>query len=149
WLTDILDGFIARKYNLQTRFGAFFDQFVDKIFITFGLIALTDLGFIPIWLTLPMLFRDYLVTGIRSLMNSEGKILKSEMSGKLKFGLQMLTILTATLLSALSLTNPDIKKWMYTVILWVMIIATAEAYYALIEFFWKNRKILGKVFSKA
>lgn len=142
WLTDYLDGIVARKFNMQTKFGAFYDPFVDKILVSFTFIVLVDLKLIPIWLVILMLFRDYLVQGIRSMVKEEGVILKSEWSGKIKFILQMATLVIAAFLFALSYSYPSVGIWMYNVIFWVMVVATAEAYYALFEFLYKNKKII-------
>ena len=94
------------------------------------------------WLVILMLFRDFLVQGIRSMVKAEGVILKSELSGKLKFGMQMFTLIFATLLWALSYSYPSMTSWMFYAIFWVMVVATIEAYYALIEFLYKNKKVI-------
>ncbi|MBD3319020.1 CDP-diacylglycerol--glycerol-3-phosphate 3-phosphatidyltransferase [Candidatus Woesearchaeota archaeon] len=142
WVTDFLDGYIARKRGLQTKFGAFYDQFVDKILVAFSLITLGDLGIIPMWLVILMLFRDYLVTGIRSMVKAEGVILKSEWSGKIKFGLQVITIIIASALFALAPYSSFIAQYMYVIVFWTMVVATLEAYYALVEFLAKNWKVI-------
>jgi len=146
WITDLFDGIIARKAKLRTKFGAFFDPFVDKILVSFVFIAMGDLGLIPIWIVILMLFRDYLTQGIRSMVKAEGIILKSEWSGKIKFILQMTTIVFATFLFALSFSFSSVKAWMYLAIFIVMVISTIEAYYALFEFLYKNRKVMKKWF---
>lgn len=142
WLTDFFDGRIARKRGMQTNFGAFYDPFVDKILVTFTFIVLGDLNIIPMWLVILMLLRDYLVQGIRSMVKAEGVILKSEWSGKIKFVLQMTTLVFASLLWSLSYIYPSLNNWMLNAVFWVMIIATIEAYYALFEFLNNNKKTI-------
>lgn len=146
WITDILDGYIAKKRKLSTKFGAFFDPFVDKILVGFTFLVLSDLGIIPMWLVILMLFRDYFTQGIRSMVGAEGITIKSEWSGKIKFGLQMATIIFATFLLALSYSFPNIKENMLIAVFWVMVVATVEAYYALFEFLYKNRKMIKEWF---
>jgi len=144
WITDILDGHMSKKIALQTKFGAFFDPFVDKILVSFTFIVLGDLDIVPMWLVILMLLRDYLVQGIRSMVMAEGTILKSELSGKIKFGIQMTTLIFSTFLVALSYSFPSIKDWMFTAILSVMVFAVLQAYYALFDFLYKNRQIIKK-----
>ena len=144
WITDIFDGRLAKSKNLQTKFGAFYDPFVDKILVSFTFIMMGWIRIIPMWLIILLLFRDFLTQGIRSMVKAEGKILKSEWSGKIKFGLQMFTLCLATFLMGYGYGHPEIIPWMLKVIFWVMIITTTEAYYALIEFLWKNRRVMKK-----
>lgn len=140
WITDILDGHLAEKRRLITKQGAFFDPVVDKVLVSFAFIVLGDLNIIPMWLVILMLFRDYVTQAVRGMAVSKGIILKSEWSGKIKFGLQIATIIFATFLLALSHTFEGVKEWMFTAIFWAMVITTAQAYYALFEFLYKNRQ---------
>ena len=142
WVTDILDGYLAKKNGLRTKYGVFFDPFVDKILVSFTFIVLGDLKIIPMWLVILILFRDYVTQAIRNKAGEKGIILESEWSGKIKFGLQMTTLIFAALLLALSYSFESIKTWMLTAIFWAMMVATVEAYYALFEFLHKNRRIL-------
>ncbi len=142
WLTDILDGYLAKRNKSITKRGAFFDPFVDKVLVSFVFIVLGDLKIMPMWLVLLMIFRDFATQAIRNAANSEGAILKSEWSGKIKFGLQMIALIFAVLLIALSYTIEDVRKWMYPAIFWFMIIVVIWSYYALFEFLYKNRRII-------
>jgi len=142
WITDLLDGYLAKKNTLTTKRGAFFDPFVDKILVVFTFIVLGDLKIIPMWLVILMLFRDYITQAVRSMANVKGEILKSEWSGKLKFGMQMVTLIFTSFLLALSYSFDSVGAWMLTAIFWMMVIVTAEAYYALFEFLYKNKKKL-------
>jgi len=142
WLTDVLDGYFAKQSKSITKKGAFFDPFVDKVLVSFAFIALGDLEIIPMWLVLLMIFRDFATQAVRNIARSKGSILNSEWSGKIKFGLQMATIALATSYIALGYSYPAIKGWMPSAIFWAMAIATAEAYYALFEFLYKNRETL-------
>jgi len=147
-LTDIFDGIIARKYNLKTEFGAFMDPFVDKLMIISLFIVLLDLGLVPGWIVLLLIARDIFTQGVRSAMNAKGKILKSEVSGKVKALLQIITILFAIFLSAIfkaGLFTVFLDTWTLTLIFWVALITLIESYIALAEFFVKNRKVLLKI----
>lgn len=140
WLTDVLDGYLAKRNKSITKKGAFFDPFVDKVLVSFAFIVLGDLKIMPMWLVLLMIFRDFATQAIRNAANSGGVILKSEWSGKIKFGLQMIALIFAVLLIALSYTIEDVRKWMYPAIFWFMVIVVIWSYYALFEFISKNRQ---------
>ncbi len=140
WITDILDGHLANKKRLGTKHGAFFDQFIDKILVSFAFIALGDLKIVPMWLVLLILFRDYIIQAIRGKASLDGTILKSEWSGKIKLGLQMMALIFTTFLIALGYSFESVGSWMLTAIFWVVVIITIEAYYALFDFLYKNKE---------
>ncbi len=64
-LTDMLDGKIARKYNLVTNFGKFMDPLADKLLVCSALIALSDLNRIPAWIVIVIIARDFIISGFR------------------------------------------------------------------------------------
>ena len=137
WITDVFDGIIAKKFNQKSKVGAFMDPTVDKFLVLTIFVVLVDLNVIPFWIAILIIGRDFLVQAIRNLAKSKGKILKSEWSGKLKFGLQMLTFVTA----AYSLSFQINMQIVY----WVAIITLLESYYALAEFLYKNKTFLSVV----
>lgn len=107
WIIDYFDGYIARKYNLITNFGIFFDPLVDKVLILSMYFVFVDLGFIPIWMAVLSLFREFLVTGIREVSSVKGKVVGSNWMGKAKWNLQMIIIIyTLLFLLARSLDYP-------------------------------------------
>ncbi len=93
WIIDYFDGYIARKYNQITNFGIFFDPLVDKVLILSMYFVFVDLGFIPIWMAVLLLFREFLVTGIREVGSVKGKVVGSNWMGKAKWNMQMIIII--------------------------------------------------------
>jgi CDP-diacylglycerol--glycerol-3-phosphate 3-phosphatidyltransferase len=100
-LTDYVDGEIARRYNLVTNFGKLMDPLVDKIMIAAAFISLVPLKAIPAWAATIIVARDFLVTGIRLLASSQGRVLPAESLGKHKTSWQIITVVFFLLLLAL------------------------------------------------
>ena len=92
WIIDYLDGYIARRYELITHFGTFFDPLVDKVLILSLFFVFVDLEFIPMWMPLLLLFREFLVTGVREVGSLRGKVVGSNWMGKMKWNLQVIMI---------------------------------------------------------
>ena len=97
-LTDKLDGTIARKKNLVTDFGKFLDPIADKILVLAALIMLVDLGKIPAWIPIIVLFREFVVSGFRLIASTKGgKVIAASIWGKVKTVTQMIAIILAFL----------------------------------------------------
>lgn len=90
--TDAIDGKIARKYNLITEFGKFFDPLADKFLVNSALIFLACYGRIPALIIILMIGRDLAVDGIRFMAASKGEVIAANIFGKLKTVFQMVTI---------------------------------------------------------
>lgn len=90
--TDAIDGKIARKYNLITDFGKFFDPLADKFLVNSALIFLASYGRIPALIIILMIGRDLAVDGIRFMAASKGEVIAANIFGKLKTVFQMVTI---------------------------------------------------------
>ena len=72
-LTDLLDGKIARKYNLITNFGKFMDPLADKLLVSAAMICLVEMGKIPSWIVIVIISREFIISGFR-LVASDGGI---------------------------------------------------------------------------
>ena len=95
-ITDKLDGTIARKRNLVTTFGKFLDPIADKILVLAALIILVELGKIPGWIPIIVLFREFVVSGYRLIaVGNGGKVIAASIWGKLKTVSQMIAIILA------------------------------------------------------
>lgn len=95
-LTDFLDGYLARRDNLVSAFGRIADPFVDKVLVLGSLIYLTVMPWsrpwFPTWIVVVVLAREFLVTGIRSYVESLGKSFAADKMGKVKMVVQCLAI---------------------------------------------------------
>src|SRR5208282_4882444 len=92
-ITDFADGYIARRFNQITDFGKLMDPLVDKIMTMSAFICLISLGSIPAWAVIVILSREFLITGLRLIAASRGKVLPAERLGKHKTVWQIVTIL--------------------------------------------------------
>ena len=119
-ITDFLDGFIARKYNLITTFGKFADPIADKLLVTSMFILFASKGIIPVVPVILMVARDTIVDMCRMLASTNGVVVAAGFMGKLKTVLQMVTI-SVILLSNLPfelyrIPFADVMLWFTTCI---------------------------------
>ena len=82
--TDLLDGYIARRYNIVTTMGKFLDPIADKLVINTAMILMIPIGRIPAWVVAIVVIRDFAVDGIRNIASSEGHIISASWLGKQK-----------------------------------------------------------------
>ena len=93
-ITDKLDGSIARKRNEITTFGKFLDPIADKILVLAAMIMLVEEGRLPSWIPIIILFREFLVSGYRSIaVEKGGKVIAASIWGKIKTVTQMIAII--------------------------------------------------------
>ena len=92
-LTDMFDGKIARKYNLITNMGKFLDALADKLLIISVMTALCYLGRISAWPLCIIIFREFMVTGIRLIASAQGIVIAAQMVGKVKTVTQMIAVI--------------------------------------------------------
>jgi CDP-diacylglycerol---glycerol-3-phosphate 3-phosphatidyltransferase len=93
-VTDFLDGYLARKWELTSTFGRIADPFADKIVVCGGFVMLTGLhkSLVEPWFAVVIMFREFLVSGLRSFLESRGVAFGAAASGKLKMIIQSITI---------------------------------------------------------
>ncbi len=95
-ITDKLDGSIARKKNLITDFGKFLDPIADKILVLAAMIMLVEVGKIPAWVPIIVLFREFVVSGYRLIASQKGgEVIAASKWGKIKTVTQMIAIIMA------------------------------------------------------
>ena len=129
-LTDMLDGKIARKYNLVTDFGKFADPLADKMLVTAALLWFVEIGQMPAWALLIVLVREFAVSGLRMIASDKGRVIAAGWSGKVK---------TASTMVCIVLMFLPIPGWLNTVCVAVIAITTL---YSGVEYFVRNRDII-------
>ncbi|UCG11193.1 MAG: CDP-diacylglycerol--glycerol-3-phosphate 3-phosphatidyltransferase [Deltaproteobacteria bacterium] len=92
-LTDLLDGFLARRRQLVTTFGEFLDPLADKLIVSAALIMLIPLDRVPAWMVVVIVGRELAITGLRGVAVSEGTTIKASYLGKKKMVFQTVAVL--------------------------------------------------------
>lgn len=88
-LTDLFDGYLARKYHCESDFGRLIDPLADKMFIMATFAMMVDYQFMPAWILIVILGREFMVTGLRTLAAAKGITISADKWGKLKTASQM------------------------------------------------------------
>lgn len=83
-LTDLLDGYIARRFQIVTTMGKFLDPIADKLIVNTAMIMMIPIGRIPAWIVAIIIIRDFAVDGIRTIASSEGIVIQASPLGKRK-----------------------------------------------------------------
>lgn len=91
-LTDLLDGYIARKYHLVTNFGKFMDPLADKLLVSAALVCLTALDKIPAWMTIVIISREFIISGFRLIAAERGIVIAAGWLGKWKTAVTMIML---------------------------------------------------------
>lgn len=131
-LTDLLDGKIARKYNMVTNFGKFMDPLADKLLVCAAMICLIEKGAIPSWVVIIIISREFIISGFRLIASDNGIVIAASYWGKFKTTFQMLMI---------CLMIADIKV-IHIVTVVVMYIALALTVISLIDYLIKNKAVM-------
>ena len=133
-LTDMLDGKIARKYNLITDFGKFMDPLADKLLVCSALICLVELGRLPAWICIVIIAREFAISGFRLVASDNGIVIAASYWGKTKTVSQMAMVI----LMILNLEIPAVQ--MLTTI--IMYVACALTIISLVDYMVKNKQVL-------
>ena len=104
-ITDYYDGKIARKYNLITNLGKLLDPLADKILVISALVTLAKFSQISLWFVIIIIFRELLITGLRSIVAAEGVVIAAESLGKWKTATQMIALTLIILIPFSSTVN--------------------------------------------
>ena len=92
-VTDVVDGFLARRWNMITVTGKLLDPMADKLIVAAALIMMVRLGRVPAWIVIILLSREFIVNGLRQVAASEGLVIAAGQEGKWKTALQLAGII--------------------------------------------------------
>ena len=108
-LTDIFDGYLARRRNQVSTLGKFLDPIADKLLVSAALIVLVEKQLAPSWAVVIILGREFIVTGLRSVAAAEGIVIQAQSIGKVKMWAQCIAIVA--LLVAAANGNPPVSNF--------------------------------------
>ena len=131
-LTDLLDGKIARKYNLVTNFGKFMDPLADKLLVCSALICLIELNALPAWMVIVIISREFIISGFRLIASDNGVVIAASYWGKFKTTFQMVSVV-------LLILDIQALAFVTTICVWIALLLTIVS---LVDYIYKNHKIL-------
>ena len=132
-LTDLLDGKIARKYNLITDFGKFMDPLADKLLVCAAMICLVEMGRLPAWMVIVIISREFIISGFRLVASDNGVVIAASYWGKFKTTFQMLMIIV------LILNLGGVFDMIGLALTWIALILTVVS---LIDYLEKNKQVI-------
>ena len=131
-LTDLVDGKIARKYNLVTNFGKFMDPIADKLLVCAALIALVELGRIPSWVVIVIISREFVINGFRLSASDNNVVIAASYWGKFKTTFQMVMV-------CLMIANIAAIQLLTDIVMWIALILTVIS---LVDYLVKNKDVM-------
>lgn len=150
-LTDLLDGKIARKYNLVTDFGKFADPLADKILVVAAMLWFVECGRMPAWMVMIVITREFAVSGLRMIASDNGRVIAAGWSGKVKTASTMVCIVVMLAMGPVlesyvqALTSfsapfpPAYIVWIDPLCGWIITLTTL---YSGVEYFVKNKDVI-------
>ena len=131
-LTDLLDGKIARKYNLVTNFGKFMDPLADKLLVCAALICLVELERIPAWIVIVIMSREFIISGFRLIASDNGVVIAASYWGKFKTTFQIVMV-------CLMIADLEQIRLLTDIVMWAALILTVVS---LVDYLVKNKDIM-------
>ncbi|WP_210469373.1 CDP-diacylglycerol--glycerol-3-phosphate 3-phosphatidyltransferase [Sporosarcina sp. 6E9] len=135
-ITDWLDGYIARKYELITNMGKFLDPLADKLLVSAAFIILVELGSAPSWIIIVIISREFAVTGLRLILAGGGEVVAANQLGKIKTVTQIIAIIS---LLFNNIYFESIGVPFGTIMLYIALFFTV---WSGVDYFYKNRRVL-------
>ena len=147
--TDFYDGYLARKYNLISDFGAMMDPIADKFLMLAAFVAFIRMHIVEDWMVLLILGREIMVTGVRLFALTRGKVLAAEKAGKHKTVSQIVAIFSILgflifkeILTVFAQWSAGIEQWWRCAIDILMLITVALTLVSGVSYLWNNRKLI-------
>jgi CDP-diacylglycerol--glycerol-3-phosphate 3-phosphatidyltransferase len=134
-LTDLLDGYLARRSKQVTKLGILLDPIADKLLVISALIVLVDIELIPAWIAIVIIAREFVVTGLRVVALTKDIVIPAEMGGKIKVTAQIASIIV------LLVDKTFVFADLYSVgvfLLWIAMILGVISGVQYFNLFWKR-----------
>jgi CDP-diacylglycerol--glycerol-3-phosphate 3-phosphatidyltransferase len=128
----MLDGKIARKYNLVTNFGKFMDPLADKLLVCSALICLVELDRIPAWIVIIIISREFIISGFRLIAADNRIVIAASYWGKFKTTFQMIMV-------CLMIANIGALSLLTQLVMWIALVLTVVS---LIDYLVKNKGVI-------
>ena len=141
-LTDGVDGYVARNYNMVTDFGKFIDPLADKLLIATALICFVGSGEIASYMAVIILAREFIVTGLRTVAMSKGVVIAASMTGKIKTCIQIGSVICVFLFGNEFAFRVNLFGAELSIGYLAMFVATLYTVYSGVEYLAKNKKLL-------
>ena len=140
-LTDMLDGKIARKYNLVTNFGKFMDPLADKLLVCSAMICLVDLRLLPSWIVIIIIAREFIISGFRLIAAEHQIVIAASMWGKFKttFQMAMIILLILNMNADVYVAGVGIIHVLALIATYVALVLTIVS---LLDYLYKNKAVL-------
>lgn len=132
-LTDLLDGYLARRDKLVTNFGKFMDPLADKLLVCSAMICLIELGKLPAWVVIIIISREFIISGFRLVASDNGIVIAASWGGKLKTVSQMAMII---------LLIADFGGIFSVIETILIVVATILTVISLVDYLAKNKQVL-------
>jgi CDP-diacylglycerol---glycerol-3-phosphate 3-phosphatidyltransferase len=131
--TDLLDGYIARRWGQITTVGTLLDPIADKLLISAALISLVQVRVVPAWMVVIIVGREFAISGLRSIAAAEGYVIKASDLGKTKLVTQVAAVTTVIL----SIRWTDLRPFALAG-MWVVVFFTLASAFAYFRKFWRK-----------
>ncbi|HEX3744851.1 MAG TPA: CDP-diacylglycerol--glycerol-3-phosphate 3-phosphatidyltransferase [Bryobacteraceae bacterium] len=129
--TDLLDGYLARRWKQVTTVGTLLDPIADKLLISAALVSLVQVGVLPGWMAILIIGREFAVSGLRQIAAAEGYTIKASDLGKTK----MLSQVVAVSCLLLAVRHPALRTW-GMVFMWIVVVFAMLSAMSYFRKFW-------------
>src|SRR5690242_3026344 len=131
--TDLLDGYLARRWGQITTVGTLLDPIADKLLVSSALVSLVEVRVVPAWMTIVVIGREFAISGLRSIAAAEGYIIKASDFGKAKLVSQVVAIS----LLMLSMRWPELRAIAMGA-MWCVVVLTVVSAVQYFRSFWRK-----------
>ena len=125
-ITDFLDGFLARRWEVTSTLGSFLDTTADKLLVSGALIALVSIDRTSAWIAMVVVARELVILALRGVVASEGELLQPSFWGKLKTNVQFVAVLLAIVRPGDPVGGLYVDEWVMLAAAFVTVMSAVE-----------------------